>query len=319
MKTFIKHDTKLKTYTDGSCLNYNSDYRNSGGDRDPKGSFPNCISFFNEMYGNVMSRPKYVFNGKQYTTDRLFSPFYVYNHPAGGFVIIAADNKAFPILAYSRIGAFDHSKLDSETKTVLTDYAADIELIRHDSRIPFEAIEAWSDIPEYIHDLIHRRYEISSSVHDTGDRGSYRLLDGSSMPGTVAIKSATEYPIARYLDMIGNDDGVEPEYIPFSLYESFVKDTKEEKENRDSIFEEILYPSQPVVNSLGGGHFQIFIPEPISKARVFTLQGALVELLLFKDTDTAVINLDREMPGFYIAEITGTSGQTYGIKLYKSI
>lgn len=275
--------------------------------------------FFNEMYGNVMSKPKYVFNGKQYTTDRLFSPFYVYNHPSGGFVIIAADNKAFPILAYSRTGAFNSANTDSETNSILSDYAADIELIRHDSRIPFEAMEAWSDIPAYIHSLIHNRYEISSSLSYPDSKGDYRLIEGSSMPGFVAIKSATEYPIARYLNLSDNEEGNEPEYIPFSFYDSFVKDTYEEIEKRDAMFEEILTPSRPVVNAIGGGHFQVLIPEPITKARVFTLQGALVELLLFKDTDTAVISLDREMPGFYIAEITGASGQVYGIKLYKSI
>jgi hypothetical protein len=46
--------------------------------------------FFNAAHRQVMAKPKLVYNGKRLTTDHLFSPFYVYNHSTGGFVIISA-------------------------------------------------------------------------------------------------------------------------------------------------------------------------------------------------------------------------------------
>ena len=56
--------------------------------------------FFNAAYGRVMGEPKLVYNGRRLTTNSLFPPFYVYNLQAGGFVVISAENKAFPILGY---------------------------------------------------------------------------------------------------------------------------------------------------------------------------------------------------------------------------
>ena len=55
-------------------------------------------TFFNTAYGIHVAAPKFAWNGRQLTTDRLFTPFYIYNHPRGGFVIISAENKAFPVL-----------------------------------------------------------------------------------------------------------------------------------------------------------------------------------------------------------------------------
>ena len=73
-------------------------------------------TFFNAAAGQVMGKPKLVYNGKNLTTNRLFSPFYVYNHPKGGFVIIAADNKALPVLGYSLKETFSPDNLDEATK-----------------------------------------------------------------------------------------------------------------------------------------------------------------------------------------------------------
>ena len=63
-------------------------------------------NFFNTMYGTVTGRPKLVWNGRELTTNRLFTPFYTYNSPKGGYVTISADSKAYPVLSYSRTAEF---------------------------------------------------------------------------------------------------------------------------------------------------------------------------------------------------------------------
>lgn len=120
--------------------------------------------FFNERYGRVMQKPKLAWNGKRLTTDNLFTPFYVYNHPAGGYVIIAADNKAFPILGFNLNENFNPEQIDDARKAILKSYALDIEDIRYDSRIPYEAIEAWNNIERYIHDILSTPSEIYNST-----------------------------------------------------------------------------------------------------------------------------------------------------------
>ena len=57
--------------------------------------------FFNKAFGRTMPQPKYVYNGRRLTTQRLFVPFYVFTLPTQGYVIVSAENKAFPILGYS--------------------------------------------------------------------------------------------------------------------------------------------------------------------------------------------------------------------------
>lgn len=73
-------------------------------------------TFFNAAYGEVTAPPQMVWNGRQLTTDRLFSPIYVYNSPKGGYVIISGENKAYPILAYSKVRKFDKDKISDDEK-----------------------------------------------------------------------------------------------------------------------------------------------------------------------------------------------------------
>lgn len=115
--------------------------------------------FFNAANGRVMAAPKMVWNGRRLTTDRLFNPFYVYNHPAGGFVIISAENKAFPILAYSKTDSFDPNNIGLKLKTLLTLYANHIERIRYDSTVPEKAVNAWGNINQYIADVLSAPYD----------------------------------------------------------------------------------------------------------------------------------------------------------------
>lgn len=110
--------------------------------------------FFNEAKGEVMQKPKLVWTGRKLTTNSLFNPYYVYNNPVGGFVIISAENKAFPVLAFSLKENFNPDKLNQKERTLLKQYATDIENIRYDSSFTDLAINAWNDIPGYIHRLL---------------------------------------------------------------------------------------------------------------------------------------------------------------------
>ena len=116
-------------------------------------------AFFNQAHGIYLAAPKMVWNGRQLTTDRLFSPFYVYNHPKGGFVIVAADSKSYPILGYSKTGKFDKDRLTDEERELLSKYAHEIELIRYDPRIPERAVAAWGNLPLAINEVLSNPYD----------------------------------------------------------------------------------------------------------------------------------------------------------------
>ncbi len=115
--------------------------------------------FFNQAYHEQTAPVKLAYTGKRLTTDRLFTPFYVYNQQRGGFVIISAENKTFPILGYSLKSNFDADRLSESERAWLKGYAHDIEMIRYDSRVPQEAIEAWQDYPAYVVGLLDAPYD----------------------------------------------------------------------------------------------------------------------------------------------------------------
>lgn len=111
--------------------------------------------FFNEAAGEVTPPVTMVYKGKDLTTNKLFTPFYTFTSPRGGFVIISADNKTYPVLAYSLAGKFDEKRLLPAQRQLLKAYAMDVERIRYDSRVPEEAIAAWNGFPEYVYSLLH--------------------------------------------------------------------------------------------------------------------------------------------------------------------
>ncbi|MCM1005748.1 MAG: Spi family protease inhibitor [Prevotella sp.] len=114
--------------------------------------------FFNAVYGQVMGEPKLVYNGRRLTTKSLFPPFYIYNLQAGGFVVVSAENKAFPILGYNLKDNFDTEHISDTLKELLRLYALHIEAIRYDSSIPYEAERAWTDLPDYISGMLAAPY-----------------------------------------------------------------------------------------------------------------------------------------------------------------
>ncbi|MBD5209361.1 MAG: T9SS type A sorting domain-containing protein [Bacteroidales bacterium] len=106
--------------------------------------------FFNEAHRGVTPPVKFVYNGKNLTMDRLFTPFYVYNSGTSGFVIISAENKTFPLLGYSLESSFNPANLSDAQKALLSSYARDIEYVRFETDEPTQAIEAWRDFPAFV-------------------------------------------------------------------------------------------------------------------------------------------------------------------------
>lgn len=120
--------------------------------------------FFNEVAGRVTAPPKLVYNGKRLTTNRLFTPFYVYNTSLGGFVIISAENKAFPILGFSLKDSFDPDGMGDAEKSLLGSYAMEIEKVRYDAEPVEGAIWAWQNYAEYVDGILKATYEATDPV-----------------------------------------------------------------------------------------------------------------------------------------------------------
>ena len=158
--------------------------------------------FFNQAYGEVTAPVKFVYNGKKLTTDRLFTPFYVYNHPRGGFVIISAENKTFPILAYSLKSTFDADNLSEGEKGWLKGYAHDIEMIRYDSRVPEEAVAAWTDYPTFVMSVLDAPYEATDPkiTYEEAEESLNYIL--SSPDGPTDGNFSLYYTPAQWKDMI---------------------------------------------------------------------------------------------------------------------
>ena len=127
--------------------------------------------FFNAAHGTKMPTPEFVYNGRRLTTDRLFSPFYIYNNTSGGFVIISADNKAFPILAYNLHSKFKQEEMTDDLKALLTLYARHIEYIRFDGQEPVKAIAAWQNLPQHIYNILN-----STDAHNFGIKQNTKEL-----------------------------------------------------------------------------------------------------------------------------------------------
>ncbi|MCM1291884.1 MAG: Spi family protease inhibitor [Prevotella sp.] len=164
--------------------------------------------FYNAAHKQVMASPKVVYNGRRLTTQSLFVPFYVYNFPAGGYVIVSAENKAFPILGYNLKEGFDDRKLGEREKGLLRSYAQDIERIRYDSRIPYSAIESWGDIDGYIVRMLESPYEVTDVLIDEDEvkEGVDRIVDRDLVEYSSMIYSPDQWQeaIDRELYRNGN-------------------------------------------------------------------------------------------------------------------
>ncbi|MDE6537154.1 MAG: Spi family protease inhibitor [Muribaculaceae bacterium] len=275
--------------------------------------------FFNTLYGEVTAPVKLVWNGRQLTTDRLFSPFYVYNSPKGGSVIISAENKGYPVLLYSGINHFSRENLGEVENNLLKKYAKEIELIRYDSRVPTSALDSWQNLPSYFSRIIDDPYNTSEYRNLSLDKKEI-LEEIDRRNGWIAMPSAVEFTLydpADYRDLTLDDILEEEEEIPFSFYETFIAEIRREALMREMAFEEILSPSRPIIKDLGGSHFEITFPEDIKMMRIYALTGAKSAERYFGDTAVANIDLSALAPGFYIGMALADSGEIYSFKLYR--
>lgn len=275
-------------------------------------------AFFNTAYGEVTPPPVLHWNGRQLTTDRLFSPIYVFNHPRGGYVVISADNKAYPILAYSLKRKFDRTALTDAERSQLERYAREIEMIRYDSRIPEKALAAWQNMPNYITDVLARPYSTSEyAALDDAEKEKLELIDRSG--NQIMLPRATEFDIYDPEDFrpVTLDDVTLEEEIPFSFYESFIRSVDKERLDAERRLEEIISPSKPVVRSSAAGHFAICFPERIRMMRVYSMGGMQMLEKYFKETDIVNIDLEGLSSGFYVGLAMSESGNIYGFKLFR--
>lgn len=238
--------------------------------------------FFNEARGFVTPPVNYVYNGKDLTTQRLFTPFYIFNSPGGGFVVVSADNKAFPILAYSLRDNFDKEKMTPMTKSILSDFSRDIEMIRYDSRIPSDAIEQWATYPEVIFDMLRNPGNDDFYAVSLYDKGESVWM---------VRREATEFDFET-------DEPVEYAYAP--------------EEDLS-----LTIPETPLVTSNIAGHFALSLPMDINRVIVYDVTGMMVENRKYRNTNVAHIDLASHPNGFYIALVIDSYGIGHAVKLYR--
>lgn len=273
--------------------------------------------FFNAAYGEVTAPPQMVWNGRQLTTDRLFSPLYVYNSPKGGYVIIAAENKAYPILAYSPRRKFDREKLSEEEKAMLTKYAREIEIVRYDSRIPANALKAWQNLPQYVASVLKEPYK-SDEYKALSDEQREKLESLDRIGNQILMPQATEFDLYNPDNFreITLDDITEEE-IPFKFYEDFIREVNKENLERQVSLDELISPTKPIVKALGGGHFEIAFPESVRMMRVYAIGGMQMMEKYYKETSLMNLDLSALASGYYVALALADSGEVYGFKLYR--
>lgn len=238
--------------------------------------------FFNESVNYVTPPVTYVYNGKELSTQRLFTPFYVFNSPQGGFVIVSAENKAFPILGYSLTGKFDKEKLTPMVKSILSDFSRDIEMIRYDSRIPSDAIQEWNGYPNVVFDMLK-----NPDNHDY-------------YPASFDDKKAVW--MVRHHSTEFDFETSEPE--EFGL-------------QTPSEVSKISLPVAPEVIPGGAGHFALSLPDEIARVIVYDISGSMVENKKYRHTNVAHLDLASHPNGFYIALVIDEAGICHAAKLYR--
>lgn len=277
-------------------------------------------TFFNTLHGISTKPPKLVWNGRELTTNRLFTPFYVYNSPAGGYVAIAADTKAFPILSYSRNQKFDRSHVGDDERRQFERYAREIELIRYDSRVPERAVEAWAKMPAYLDKVVRNPYDTPDYRRLTPEaQEELEQLDRRN--SWIMMPTAVEFDLynpEQYRDYTLDDiTGTEEPYVPFSFYEDFLRGLEEEERTRAAAYERILTPDEATVQRWGGGHYTIQLPEEGRLLRVYSVAGARTQEKTFRGTNCLALDLSGMPAGYYIALTMGRSGRIYSFKLYR--
>lgn len=237
--------------------------------------------FFNESRNYVTPPVTYVYNGKDLSTQRLFTPFYVFNSPSGGFVVVSAENKAFPILAYSLKGNFDKDKMTPMVQSILSDFSRDIEMIRYDSRIPSDAIEQWATYPEVVFDMLKNPDNDDYYAVSFDDNEAYWMVRREATEFDFEVEAPVEYAFAP------------TETISVTL------------------------PETPIVTSNIAGHFALSLPVDIERVIVYDVTGMMVENKKFRNTNVAHVDIAAHPNGFYIALIIDKDGVGHAVKLFR--
>ena len=237
--------------------------------------------FFNESRGYVTPPVSYVYNGKDLTAQRLFTPFYVYNSPSGGFVVISAENKAFPILGYSLKEKFDKDRMTPMVRDILTEFSRDIEMIRYDSRIPSDAIDQWATYPEVVFDMLKNP--------DCDDYYAVSFDDGEGVWMVRRVATEFDFELEEPVEYAYD----QAEILPLEI------------------------PEAPVVTSNIAGHFALSLPMEIDKVIVYDVAGMMVQQRKFKNTNVAHVDLAANPNGFYIALVIDRDGVGHAVKLYR--
>lgn len=278
-------------------------------------------TFFNAMFGQTTPAPKLIWNGRQLTTNRLFTPFYVYNTPRGGYVMISADSKAYPVLAYSRNRHFSISDVKDAEHYQFERFAREIELIRYDSRIPESAKWAWEHIPEYFTNILQNPYgtveyrrltdEARESLEELDRRNSWIV-----MPTAVEfdLYNPEQYRDYNLGDVLG-DEAIEE--VPFSFYEDFIRGIEEKERARAAAYDKILIPTDPIVRYHGAGAYSIQLPDEARLMRVYAVSGAMTRELKFKDSNVMNFDLTGMPSGYYIVLAMTVGGDIYAFKVHR--
>lgn len=161
-------------------------------------------AFFDHAHGIKTAAVDYVYNGKALTTNRLMTPFYLFNHPKGGYVIVSAENKCFPILGYNLDARFDKGNIDESLFKLLSLYAKHVEQIRYDSRLPEDAIAAWQDLPTYIDNLLKAQPSVFGRAFDDADALMRLESVLSEDDSTVASQLSSTYTPEQWNTLISD-------------------------------------------------------------------------------------------------------------------
>lgn len=237
--------------------------------------------FFNESRNFVTAPVGYVYNGKNLTNQKLFTPFYVFNSPAGGFVVVSAENKAFPILGYSLKLNFDPERMTAMTREILTEFSRDIEMIRYDSRIPSDAMEQWYTYPEVVFDMLKNPENVDYYPASFDDKDEVWMVR----------RHATEF--------------------------DFETDSPHEYGMPAAETIAVTMPDEPTVVANGGGHFSLTLPVHVDRVLLYNLAGTLLESKKFSNSQVAHVDLASYPNGFYVALLIDEFGVRHAAKLYR--
>ena len=72
-----------------------------------------------------------------------------------------------------------------------------------------------------------------------------------------------------------------------------------------------------LVKGLGGGHFELLVPEKVMMVTIYNLSGSMLIRSKYSDSFSANIDISAEPSGFYIVNIIGEEGSNYSLKLHR--